>query len=59
MKEASVKTVSPVNPISNEINKIIQPQNKIVERLQAQMKCGSVIDPREAYSRMHNRHNRS
>ena len=53
-----MKSVSPVNPISNKINKINQPQNKIIDRLQAQMKYDSVTDPREAYSRMHNRHNR-
>ena len=59
MKESSMKSLSPVNPIFKKINKVIQPQNKIVGRLQAQMKCNSVPDPREAYSRMHNRHNRA
>ena len=59
MKEVRMKTVSVVNSISNEINKVIQPRNKIVERLQVQMKGNSVVDPREAYSRMHSRHNRA
>lgn len=59
MKKERMNKVSSVNSISNEINKIVQPQNKIVERLQAQMKCNSITDPIAGYSRMHSRHNRS
>jgi hypothetical protein len=57
MKEVSLKSV---NSISNRINKINKPQNEIIKRLQAQMKNDTLAaDPRESYSRMHNRHNRS
>lgn len=59
MKKVRMNKVSSVNSISNDINKIVQPQNKIVERLQAQMKCNSITDPTAGYSRMHSRHNRS
>jgi|SaaInl7_200m_RNA_FD_contig_21_235710_length_523_multi_6_in_0_out_0_1 hypothetical protein len=54
-----MKSVVKVNPISDRIMKINQPQNKIVDRLKAQMKCDSVSNPSVAYSRMHSRHNRS
>ncbi len=56
MKDMSLKSV---NSISNRINKLNQPQNGIIKRLQAQMKKDTVADPRESYSRMHSRHNRS
>ena len=59
MKQVSMQTASPINSISNRINKINLPQNKILTRLQAQLNYGYIKDPREAYSRMHNRHNRS
>ena len=58
-KGDTMKKKSAINPICKEMIKIVQPQNKIVERLQSQIKCNPVIDPREGYSRMHSRHNRS
>ena len=55
MQEAKIKSVS---NISAKISKISKPQNKIVERLQRQLKCGA-MDDIDAYGRMYHRHNRS
>ncbi|EIW19586.1 MULTISPECIES: YhhA family cyclophane-containing RiPP [Pelosinus] len=59
MNNAYLKSEVPDNAVLGKINEIPAPQNKIIARLKAQMKWGSMNDPISAYSRMHNRHNRS
>ncbi|WP_198013907.1 hypothetical protein [Desulforegula conservatrix] len=54
-----MKSSSSANTISKKIIEIKEPQNKIVDRLKAQMISASAQHPGEAYSRMHSRHNRS
>ena len=59
MNKACLKAEVPNNTVLGKINEISAPQNKIIARLKEQMKWDSTNEPISAYSRMHNRHNRS
>jgi hypothetical protein len=55
MKSTAIST----SLMHQKIKEIRSPQNKIIKRLQSNLKKSHVIDPTAGYSRMHHRHNRA
>ncbi len=54
-----MSTVTEERPTAIDLRKIESPMNKIIERLKEQVLSGDLKSGVVAYSRMHNRHNRS
>jgi len=54
-----MSTVTKEQPTATDLRKINAPMNKIVGRLKEQVLSGDSKGCTVAYSRMHNRHNRS
>lgn len=54
-----MSTMTLERPTATDLRNIKAPKNKVLERLKEQALSGDSKDSTVAYSRMHNRHNRS
>jgi len=58
-REAMMSTMTIERPTATDLRKIRSPKNRVLGRLKEQVLAGDSKDTTVAYSRMHNRHNRS